>query len=131
METNPSWVEPTQIRGQVCIASDAVFQIDGFALQGSCSGTGLLFLVGSLAHLYLHFHATASVLILQHYGCTVVGFCFLFYIESSRRVEQVPFYLISRLIYFILIQMDSYFCKVINTSLKCQMLFELGDIFNP
>lgn len=26
--------------------------------------------------------------------------------------------------------MDLYFCKVMNTFLKCQMLFELGDIFN-
>lgn len=78
METNPSRIEPTQVRGQVCIASDTVFQIDGFALQRSCSGTGLLCLVGSLARLYLHFPATTSVLILQHYGCTVAGLWFLF-----------------------------------------------------
>lgn len=27
--------------------------------------------------------------------------------------------------------MDLYFCKVMDTFLKCEMLVELGDIFNP
>lgn len=77
METNPPWIEPKQACGQVGFASDTVFQIGNFALQGSLSGTGSLCLVGSLASLYLHFYATISVLILQHYSCTVVGLLFI------------------------------------------------------
>lgn len=51
---------------------------------------------------------------------------FFFLIEISGTAKQVPYHLASRLIYFILIQMDLYFSKVTNTFLKCQMLVELG-----
>lgn len=53
VETKPSWVEPKQVCGQVCFASQAVLQIHDFAIQGSLSGTRSLCLVGLLAHLYL------------------------------------------------------------------------------
>lgn len=88
METNPSWIESKQVCGQVCIPSDTVFQIDDFALQGSLSGTGSLCLVGSLAGLYLHFYATISVVVLQHYGRAVVGFYFSFKLKSVKQQSE-------------------------------------------
>lgn len=83
METSPSWIEWKQVCGQVCFASDAVFQTNDFALQGSLSGTGSLWLVGWLASLYVHFYATISVLILHHYHCTVVGFYLFIFLNLN------------------------------------------------
>lgn len=98
VETKPSWTELKQVCGQVCFASQAVFQIHGFAIQGSLSGTRSLCLVGLLAHLYLKLLCNNSVLISQHYSWTVVRLLY-FLFEVRGAAKQVPFHLAGILFY--------------------------------